>query len=166
MAAVGSRTENENEGGSKNEGVAAKDERGAGKFCSFCRKKSPWIFHVNTGSCNNCDIEIVAALTPRFDVERFGILLEGSPRHADILMVTGPVTRQAAPRVRRVYEQTPEPKIVMGIGTCTATGGVFKGGYNIVGPLDRIIPVDIYVIGCPPRPQAIIDGVVKALEML
>jgi membrane-bound hydrogenase subunit mbhJ len=129
-------------------------------------KKSPWVFHVNTGSCNNCDIEIVAALTPRFDVERFGILLEGSPRHADVLLVTGPVNKQTAPRVRRIYEQTPDPKAVIAVGTCAVSGGIFRDGYNFAGPLDKVIPVNVYVAGCPPRPQAIIDGVVKALSLL
>jgi membrane-bound hydrogenase subunit mbhJ len=129
-------------------------------------KKSPWVFHVNTGSCNNCDIEIVAALTPRFDVERFGILLEGSPRHADVLLVTGPVNKQTAPRVRRIYEQTPDPKVVIAVGTCAVSGGIFRNGYNFAGPLDKVIPVNVYVAGCPPRPQAIIEGVVKALSLL
>jgi membrane-bound hydrogenase subunit mbhJ len=134
------------------------------KFANWCRKKSPWIFHVNTGSCNNCDIEVVATLTPRFDVERFGILLEGSPRHADILIVTGIVTKQSAPRVRRIYEQTPNPKSVIAVGACAISGDIFRESYNFAGPLDKVIPVDVYVAGCPPRPQAIIDGVVKALS--
>jgi Ni,Fe-hydrogenase III small subunit len=129
-------------------------------------KKSPWVYHVNTGSCNNCDIEILDCLTPRFDVERFGILLVGSPRHTDILLCTGPVTAQSAPRVKEVFEQTPEPKVVAAIGTCACTGGIFKNGYNIVGPLDKIIPVHIYIPGCPPKPEAIILGLVKALQSL
>jgi membrane-bound hydrogenase subunit mbhJ len=129
-------------------------------------KKSPWVFHVNTGSCNNCDIEIVATLTPRFDVERFGILLEGSPRNVDILLVTGPVNKQTAPRIRRIYEQTPDPKAVIAVGTCAVSGGIFREGYHFAGPLDKTIPVDAYVAGCLPRPQAIIDGVVKALSLL
>ncbi len=130
---------------------------------NWSRKKSPWIFHVNTGSCNNCDIEIVAALTPRFDVERFGLQLEGSPRHADVLVVTGIVNRQAAARVKRIYEQTPDPKFVVAVGNCPVTGGIFREGYNFAGPLDKVIPVNAYVVGCPPRPQAIIDGVVALL---
>ena len=136
------------------------------RLIRLSRKKSPWIFHINTGSCNNCDIEIVAALTPRFDVERFGILLEGSARHADILLVTGFVSKQSAKRLRRVYEQTPEPKLVVAVGACACSGGIFKDSYNMAGPVDRIIPVDVYVGGCPPRPQAIIDGIVAALEKL
>lgn len=125
-------------------------------------KRALWIYHVNTGSCNGCDIEIVASLTPRYDIERFGIKLVGSPRHADVLLVTGPVTRQMEPRLRRVYAQTPDPKMVMVIGNCGADGDVFHESYNLVGPIDQIIPVDVYVHGCPPRPEAIIDGVVKA----
>ena len=125
-------------------------------------KRALWVYHVNTGSCNGCDIEIVASLTPRYDSERFGIKLVGSPRHADVLLVTGPVTRQMEPRLRRVYAQTPDPKLVMVIGNCGADGEVFHESYNLVGPIDQIIPVDVYVFGCPPRPEAIIEGVVKA----
>ena len=125
-------------------------------------KRALWIYHVNTGSCNGCDIEIVASLTPRYDIERFGIKLVGSPRHADVLLVTGPVTRQMEPRLRRVFAQTPDPKVVMVIGSCGAEAGVFHESYNLVGPVDQIIPVDVYVLGCPPRPEAIIEGVVKA----
>jgi len=128
--------------------------------------RSLWVFHVNTGSCNGCDIEIVAALTPRYDVERFGIKLVGSPRHADVLLVTGPVTRDMKEKLRTVYEQTPDPKVVMVIGNCGSTTGVFYESYNIVGPIDKIVPVDVYVAGCPPRPEAIIDGVVKAWKKL
>ncbi len=128
--------------------------------------KSLWVFHVNSGSCNGCDIEIVAALTPRYDVERFGIKLVGSPRHADALLVTGPVTRPMKERIKRVYDQTPDPKVVMCIGTCGSTGGVFYDSYTLEGPIDDVIPVTIYVPGCPPRPEAIIDGVVKAWAKL
>lgn len=125
-------------------------------------KRALWVFHVPTGSCNACDIEIVAALTPRYDVERFGIRLVGTPRHADVLLVTGCVVRSMADKLRRIYEQTPEPKAVIVVGNCGATGGVFYDSYNVAGPVDEIIPVDVYVPGCPPRPEAIIDGVVKA----
>ena len=125
-------------------------------------KRALWIYHINTGSCNGCDIEILAALTPKYDVERFGMMLVGSPRHADVLMVTGPVTRQMAPRLKRVYEQTPDPKVVIVVGSCGSEGGVFYESYNLVGPVDQHIPVDIYVPGCPPRPEAIIEAVTKA----
>ncbi len=124
--------------------------------------KSLWVFHVNTGSCNGCDIEILAALTPRYDVERFGIKLVGSPRHADALLVTGPVSREMVDKLKRFYEQVPDPKVVIVVGSCGISGGVFHESYDLVGPVDRIIPVDVYVPGCPPRPEAIIDGVVKA----
>jgi membrane-bound hydrogenase subunit mbhJ len=129
-------------------------------------KRSLWVFHVNSGSCNGCDIEIIAALTPRYDVERFGIKLVGTPRHADVLLITGPVTKQMKEEVLRVYAQTPDPKVVMVIGNCGSTGGVFYESYNIDGPVDKLFPVDVYVIGCPPRPEAIIEGVVKAWKKL
>jgi membrane-bound hydrogenase subunit mbhJ len=129
-------------------------------------KKSLWVFHCNSGSCNGCDIEIIAALCPRYDVERFGIKLVGTPRHADVLLVTGPVTRQQAERVKRVYEQMPAPKAVIAIGNCGNTGDVFYESYNLVGPLQEILPVDIHVIGCPPRPENIIHAVAKAWTKL
>jgi membrane-bound hydrogenase subunit mbhJ len=125
-------------------------------------KRALWIYHLNTGSCNGCDIEILAALTPRYDVERFGMMLVGSPRHADVLVVTGPVARQMVSRLKRVYEQTPDPKVVIVVGSCGSEGGVFYESYNLVGPVDQYIPVDIYVPGCPPRPEAIIEAVTKA----
>ncbi|MEM4598636.1 MAG: NADH-quinone oxidoreductase subunit B family protein [Candidatus Diapherotrites archaeon] len=129
-------------------------------------KRSLWVFHVNAGSCNGCDIEIVAALTPRYDVERFGIKLVGTPRHADVLLVTGPVTKQMKDKLLRVYEQTPDPKLVVVVGNCGSTCGVFYESYNIDGPVDKIIPVDVYVHGCPPRPEAIIEGIAKAWAKL
>lgn len=129
----------------------------------WARMHSPWLIHFNSGSCNGCDIEILATLTPRYDAERFGVKLEGSPRHADILICTGPVTRQARDRLVRVYEQMPEPKFVIAVGACAISGGVFQGCYNVVGHIDEVIPVDVYVMGCPPRPVAIVDGLVKLL---
>jgi NADH-quinone oxidoreductase B subunit len=132
----------------------------------WARINSPWVLHFNSGSCNGCDIEILATLTPRFDVERLGIKLQASPRQADILLVTGPVTRQARERLLRIYEQMPEPKFVVAIGGCAISGGVFQGCYNVANGVDNVIPVNAYIPGCPPRPEAIIDGVVKLLSSL
>lgn len=132
----------------------------------WARINSPWVIHFNTGSCNGCDIEILATLTPRYDLERLGVKLRGSPRHADVLLCTGPVTQQARDRLVRVYSQMHEPKFVVAIGSCALSGGVFNGCYNVVGGIDQVIPVDAYIPGCPPRPEAIIDGVVKLLSSL
>jgi len=128
--------------------------------------KSPWVFHLCSGSCNNCDIEILDVLTPRFDVERFGALLVGSARHADALLVTGAMNRKSAKRVRAVYEQAAKPCLVIAVGTCACGQGIFREGYPITVPLDEIIPVTAYVPGCPPKPEAIIAGIVKALQTL
>lgn len=132
----------------------------------WAQTNSPWVLHYNSGSCNGCDIELLATITPRYDVERFGVLLQGSPRHADILIVTGPVTRQSQERLRRIYEQMPAPKYVIAIGSCALAGGVFQGCYNVIGHVDTVIPVDVYVPGCPPRPEAIIHGVIELLNRL
>ncbi|MBC8447993.1 MAG: NADH-quinone oxidoreductase subunit B family protein [Chloroflexi bacterium] len=130
----------------------------------WARRKSPWILHFNSGGCNACDIELLDALTPRFDVERLGIREKATPRHADVLVCAGPVTRQARDRLLRIYEQMPEPKWVVAIGSCACSGGVFRGCYNVLGGIDQVIPVDMYVPGCPCKPEAIIDGLVKLLE--
>jgi NADH-quinone oxidoreductase B subunit len=132
----------------------------------WARTKSPWLVHFNTGACNACDIEVVAALTPRFDLERFGVLLRGSPRHGDVLVVTGPVTRQVRSRIERIYEQMPEPKFVVAVGSCSNSGGVFQKCYNVHEGVDKVIPVSAYIPGCPPKPEAIIDGVAKLLGKL
>lgn len=136
------------------------------KILNWARKKSPWILHFNTGGCNGCDIEILSLLTPRYDIERFGILKESSPRHADILICTGPVTRQVKSRLLRIYEQMPEPKWVLAVGSCSCSGGVFSGAHNILGGIDKVLPVDMYITGCPCRPEAIIDGIIKLLEQV
>lgn len=132
----------------------------------WSRIKSPWILHLNSGACNACDIEIVAALTPRFDVERLGVLLKATPRHADVIIGTGPVTRQIKDRIIRIYEQMPDPKFVIAVGACAMSGCVYRGAYNVLGGLDQVIPVNIYVPGCPARPDAVLDGVVKLLGKL
>lgn len=136
------------------------------KLITWARCKSPWIVHFNSGACNACDIEVLCALTPRYDVERFGVLQKGSPRHADVLVCSGPVSLQQRERLVTVYEQMPEPKFVMAVGTCACSGGVFDGCYCIEGGIDTAIPVDMYVPGCPAKPEAIIDGVVKLLSRL
>lgn len=136
------------------------------KIVTWARIKSPWIIHFNTGACNACDIEVIAALTPRYDVERFGVLLKGTPRHADVLVCSGPVTRQVKDRLIRIYEQMAEPKFVVAVGTCACSGGVFNGCYNVEGGIDSVIPVSAYIPGCAARPEAIIDGVVKLLSSL
>ena len=128
--------------------------------------KSPWVFHLSTGSCNNCDIEILDCLTPRFDIERFGMLLVGSIKHADVLLVTGSCNRQSAERLKKLYEQAPKPCLVVAIGECSLSRGMFIHSYNCPKPLDKIIPVDVYIPGCPPKPEAIIAGVVKLIERL
>jgi len=132
----------------------------------WARVNSPWAIHYNSGSCNGCDIEILATLTPRYDIERFGIKLEGSPRHADVLVATGAVSLQSRDRLVRIYEQMPEPKFVIAVGSCALSGGVFDGCYNVMGGIDKVIPVDVFVPGCPPRPEAIIYGFVQLLELL
>ncbi len=128
--------------------------------------RSPWVYHLNTGSCNGCDIEIIAALSPRYDAERVGVKLVGSPKLADVLLVTGPVTKQMKKRVINIYNQVPSPKAVVCVGVCGSTSGIFDGAYSIEGGVDKVIPVDIYVIGCPPRPEAIVLGILKAAKKL
>ena len=125
--------------------------------------KSLNVFHLSSGSCNNCDIEIIDCLTPRYDVERFGIVLVGSIKHADVLLCTGSANRLAIPRIKKLYEQMPKPGFVMVWGACGSSRGLFKDSYNTGQPLDEIIPVDLYIPGCPPRPEAIIDGFVKLI---
>lgn len=134
-------------------------------FSKF-RKKSPWIIHYNAGSCNGCDIEIIASLGPKYDLERFGILNSGNPKQSDILLVTGPVTLRSRERLVEIYTQMAEPKAVVAIGACTCTGGVFRQMYNVESGVDKYIPVDVYVPGCASSPEQIIDGVVQALGVL
>jgi NADH-quinone oxidoreductase B subunit len=136
------------------------------KLVNWARIKSPWILHFNSGACNACDIETIAALTPFYDVERFGVVLKGTPRHADVLVCSGPVTRQIKDRLIRIYEQMPQPKFVVAVGTCACSGGVFNGCYNVEGGIDTVIPVSAYIPGCPASPAAIIDGIAKLLGSL
>lgn len=129
-------------------------------------KKSPWILHYDGASCNGCDIEVLACLTPRYDVERLGIINTGNPKHADILLITGNINEQCLPVVKAIYGQMPDPKVVIAIGICATSGGIFRDCYNTRGGVDTTIPVDVYVPGCAARPEAIIDGVVQALAIL
>ena len=128
--------------------------------------RSPWLLHYDASSCNGCDIEVLACLTPVYDVERFGIINTGDPKQADILLITGAVNDQNKEVVKQLYEQMPEPKVVVAVGICACSGGIFRDCYNILGGVDTVIPVDVYVPGCAARPESIIDGVVKGLGVL
>ena len=126
--------------------------------------KSPWVFHLSTGSCNNCDIEILDLLTPRYDAERFGIQLVGSPRHADVLLITGAMNRKSEPIAKKIYSQMAKPCLVIAFGACGCTQGIFEGSYAMSSnTVDSDIPVDLYIPGCPPRPEAIIAGIAKLI---
>ncbi len=139
---------------------------GIKKWVENAFPKSLWVFHANVGACNGCDIEVIDVLTPYYDAERFGIRLIASPRHADVLLTCGPVTRQVAPALRRLYEAVPDPKLVFAIGSCACGGGIWHDSYNILGGVDTVVPVDYYISGCPPRPEAILHGVAVALGLL
>lgn len=131
------------------------------------RLKSVWVFHLNTGACNGCDIEILDVLTPYYDIERLGVKLVGSPRHADALLVTGPLTRQTYYAVKRAYEaMPPKPRIVVAIGTCACSGGIFYDSFTVHGGIDKLLPVHIYIPGCPPRPEEIIYGIAQLLGLV
>ncbi|WP_019178473.1 NADH-quinone oxidoreductase subunit B family protein [Methanomassiliicoccus luminyensis] len=135
------------------------------KFIETMRKRSPWLLHFDTGSCNGCDMEVWCLLTPRYDVERFGIINAANPKHADILLITGPVTKRCEDRLRNLYDQVPEPKLVVACGDCASTGAPFQDCYNVNWGVDKVIPVDVYVPGCACRPEALIDGVLLALSL-
>ncbi|UCC95389.1 MAG: NADH-quinone oxidoreductase subunit NuoB [Candidatus Omnitrophota bacterium] len=126
--------------------------------------KSLWVFHISVGSCNNCDIEILDCLTPRFDIERFGMQLIGSIRHADVLLVTGALNRKSTKKLKVLYEQAPKPCFVVAVGTCPCSRHMFEPSYNTVGSLDEVIPVDVYIPGCPPKPEAMIAGIAKLIN--
>lgn len=136
------------------------------KAIDWGTRKSPWIIHFNAGACNGCDIETIDAITPRFDVERMGVVQQGSPRHADILVCTGAVTLQTRDRLKQIYDQIPEPKFVIAVGTCACTGGIFDGCYCVTGGIDTVIPVDVYIPGCAVRPEALISAIEKLLDTL
>lgn len=129
----------------------------------WARKRSVWIFNINASSCNGCDIELIASTTPKYDVERLGVELVPSPRQADVLVVTGLVNPMMRERLKMIYEQIPEPKYVIAVGACALGGGVMKGCYNVGHGVDKVIPVDLFIPGCPPRPEAITYGIMKLL---
>jgi ech hydrogenase subunit C len=129
-------------------------------------KNSPWIVHVNCNSCNGCDIEFLASLTPLYDAERFGVLNIGTPKQADIMIVTGSVNNKNKAVLLNIYEQIPSPKVVIAVGACASTGGIFHSCYNVIGGIDKLIPVDIYVPGCCPKPEAILDGIISGTAIL
>ena len=126
--------------------------------------RSMQIREVDPGSCNGCELEISGLNSPYYDLERFGLQFVASPRHADCLLVTGPVTRNMVDPLKRTYAATPAPKIVVAIGDCARDCGIFAGGYGVVGPVSMVIPVDIVVPGCPPNPRAILSGILRALQ--
>ena len=119
---------------------------------------------VDAGSCNGCEVEVNSLTNAVHDIERFGIHIVASPRHADMLLVTGPVTRNMESALLRTYEAMPEPRLVVAMGSCAASGGIFNGSYAVVGGVARLMPVDVYIPGCPPRPQSIIEGIMLALD--
>jgi ech hydrogenase subunit C len=129
-------------------------------------RRSPWILHYDGSSCNGCDIEVLACLTPLYDLERFGILNTGNPKHADILLLTGGVNERNIEIVGNLYRQMPSPKVVVAVGACACSGGIFARAYNMAGGIDSVIPVDVYVPGCAARPESIIDGVVAGIAVL
>jgi ech hydrogenase subunit C len=129
-------------------------------------KRSPWVLHYNATSCNGCDIEVIACLTPLYDLERFGIINTGNPKHSDILLVTGSVNEKSKHVLKTLYEQMPNPRVVVAVGICACSGCVFQDCYNVLGGADKVVPVDVYVPGCAARPEAIIDGVLKACGIL
>lgn len=128
--------------------------------------KSPWVVHFNCNSCNGCDIEFLACLTPMYDAERLGVVHVGNPKHADVLVVTGSVNHRNARVLKNVYDMMPDPKVVVACGVCTSSGGIFAECYNVLGGVDKVVPVDVFVPGCPPKPEAMIDGILKAVAIL
>ncbi|ELR64494.1 Carbon monoxide-induced hydrogenase small subunit CooL [Photobacterium marinum] len=135
-------------------------------FITNISKQSPWLYRINAGSCNGCDVELATtALIPRYDVERLGCQYCGTPKHADIVLITGPLTARVKEKVLQVYKEIPDPKVTVAVGICPISGGVFRDSYAIEGPIDKYINVDVNIPGCPPRPQAIIEGIAMAIEI-
>lgn len=121
---------------------------------------------IDAGSCNGCEVEITALNNPIYDIERFGIHFVASPRHADVLLITGPASRNMEVALRRTYEATPDPKIVVAVGACACSGGIFGDTYATTGGIDKVVPVDVYIPGCPPRPEAILYGLLSAVDRI
>ncbi len=140
--------------------------RVAGAWIHRSRVRSPWLVHFGCGGCNGCDIEILDVLTPRYSAERFGVVNVGDPRQADLLVVTGPANRRNAAALRAVFAQMSEPRAVVAVGSCAAHGGVFRGAPNVLGGVGEVVPVDVFVPGCPPPPPAILDGILAAVPAL
>lgn len=136
------------------------------KTYRWAQKRSLWVLHYNTGGCNGCDIEILDLLTPRYDIERLGIIVKASPRHADVLLCTGPVTLQAQEGLWQIYVQMPSPKWVVAVGSCSTTGAIFYGSDTVLGGVDHMLPVDLYIPGCPVRPEGIIKGLLQLQERI
>jgi Ni,Fe-hydrogenase III small subunit/formate hydrogenlyase subunit 6/NADH:ubiquinone oxidoreductase subunit I len=128
--------------------------------------RSLHIREVDAGSCNGCEIEIVGLNSPVYDIERFGIHFVASPRHADLLLVTGPVTRNMELALRKTYDAMPEPRLVVAVGACGCSGGIFGQNYASLGGVDQILPVDVYIPGCPPNPHALLHGILLAIGRL
>ena len=139
---------------------------------NWALRKSLWVYHVNAGACNNCDIEILELLTPKYDIERFGMMLVGSPRHADVLAVTGVCTRQVQPRLQELYMQTAKPCVVLAIGSCAGAQGIFTEAYHVGMPVDETIKavdpdaIIMYVPGCPPKPEAMISAAAQGMDLI
>ncbi len=149
------------------------DDAGIVQFAQQVDEKAKRLFgralavrQVDAGSCNGCEIEITGLTCPVYDSERFGIHFVASPRHADMLLVTGPVTRNMEIPLRKTYEATPDPKLVVAVGDCAQSCGVFKGSYAVAGSVDKVIPVNVFVLGCPPEPADILRGILAALDRM
>jgi Ni,Fe-hydrogenase III small subunit len=137
------------------------------RLMATCRRRSPWLCRLNAGSCNGCDIELTPCLTPRYDIEQIGAVLHGTPKHADIVLISGTLTARSRQAILDIYAQVPNPKAVVAVGSCPASGNVFADSPVVLGEaLDAIVPVDVWVPGCPPRPQRIIEAIQAAAQLL
>jgi ech hydrogenase subunit C len=129
-------------------------------------ERSPWLIHYDASSCNGCDIEVIACLTPVYDAERFGCVITGDPKQADMLLVTGSVNERNREVLRIIHSQMPDPKVVVAIGACAYSGGVFSECYNVSGGVASVVPVDVYVPGCAAKPESILEGVISGAKIL